>query len=100
MTVMENKMIAEIDQEIITSGINILLKDAFNKLQDERDPWSKKNPFSKYLGKVMNEKEEEIKKILGDYVMEVIESDDFRLAVKSEYAKMLAKAMLNQMQNR
>ena len=95
---MENKIIAEIDQVIINNGINILLKNAFEKIQDDRGSWSENNPFSKYLRKVMDEKEDEIKKILGDYVMEVIESDDFRLAVKSEYTRMLAKAMLNQMQ--
>ena len=95
---MENKMIVEVNPEVVTNGVNLLLENAFSNIQDNRDSWSEKNPFSKYLRKVMDEKQGEIKKVLADYVMEVVESEDFRFAVKSEYAKLMAEAMLRQMQ--
>lgn len=93
---MENKMIAEISPEIINKGLDILLENAFEKLQDAHDGWSTKNPFSQYIKEIMDERKDKIKEILGNYLMEIVESEDFRLAVKSEYSKMLAKAMLKQ----
>jgi hypothetical protein len=51
---------------------------------------------SKLLKEVAKENEDKIKAILSEYMMEIVESEDFRLSVKSEYSKMLAEAMLQQ----
>jgi hypothetical protein len=90
------KMNVEIDREIIGKGVNLLLANAFDNMQDKRDSWDSKNPFSKFLKEVAKENEDKIKAVLSEYIMEIVESEDFRLSVKSEYAKMLAKAMLKQ----
>lgn len=85
----------EVKQEIVEKGVNLLLANAFNNMQD-KGSWPINNPFNIFLKDVMENNEDKIKNILSDYLMKVIESEDFRLSVKSEYAKMLAKAMLQQ----
>lgn len=86
----------EVKQEIIEEGVNLLLANAFDNMRDKRDSWDTKNPFSRLLKEVAKEDEDKIKTILSKYMMEVVESEDFMLSVKSEYAKMLAEAMLQQ----
>ena len=85
----------EVKQEVMEEGINLLIANAFSSMQDN-DSWSNNNPLHKFLKDVMKDNEDKIKNILSEYLMNVIESEDFRLSVKSEYTKMLAKAMLQQ----
>jgi len=85
-----------VKQEIVEKGVNLLLANAFDNMQDKRDSWDTKNPFSKFLKEVAEENKDKLKDILSEYMMEIVKSEDFRLSVKSEYAKMLAEAMLQQ----
>lgn len=92
----EAKLKVEVNPEIITKGVNILLDNAFQNMLDTNSGWSKKNPLFQFLEDAMKERKEEIQQKLGEYLIEVVDSEDFRLAVKSEYTSMLAKAMLTQ----
>ena len=89
-------MNAELNQKIITEGVNMLLKNAFDRMANDRDSWnSASNPFVPFMDRVIRDQEDKIKESLGKYIMEVVDSDDFRSAVKSEYTKKLAQAMIS-----
>lgn len=96
----EAKLEVEVSQEIIAKGVNLLLENAFQNMIDNGSGWSTKNPIFKFLEAAMDERKEEIQQKLGEYLMEVVDSEDFRLAVKSEYTSMLAKAMLTQVSSK
>lgn len=89
-------MNAELNQKIITEGVNMLLKNAFDRMANGRDSWdAASNPFVPFMDRAIRDQEDNIKESLGKYIMEVVDSDDFRLAVKSEYTKKLAQAMIS-----
>ena len=93
---MENLTI-ELDKEELQNMFSALMENAFAVLHQNDLPWGyggNQNTFIDIIRKAIEKNQDEIERILGTYILEIVESEDFRNAVKLEYSGMLARAML------
>ena len=91
------KLKFEIEHDEFQALFDRLLKNAFDVLcQNQRyGRGYNDNKFVEIIGDAIERQREEIEKALGEYILEIVRSDDFRVAVKAEYTSMLASAMLD-----
>ena len=91
------KLTFEIKHDEFQTLFDRLLKNAFDVLcQNQRHGRGyNDNKFVEIIGDAIERQREEIEKALGEYILEIVRSDDFRVAVKAEYTSMLASAMLD-----
>ena len=90
------KLTFEIKHDEFQALFDRLLKNAFEVLlQKQRyGRGYNDNKFVEIIGDAIERQREDIEKALGEYILEIVRSDDFRVAVKAEYTSMLASAML------
>lgn len=90
------KLTFEIKHDEFQALFDRLLENAFEVLcQNQRyGRGYNDNKFVEIIGDAIERQREEIEKALGEYILEIVRSDDFRVAVKAEYTSMLASAML------
>lgn len=95
---MSDKITINLDKDDLDILFKNLLKNAFECMHQREASYGttfNSNKFVNIIEGAIEKNREEAQRIIGEYIIDLVKSDDFKNAIHVEYTAMLARAMLN-----